>query len=421
MSEEGILKLTVKSLSSPSKPFEVEIQEDETVESLVVCIFSMRPDLGEELRIVHKQRALKPEAVLKDAGVASGDLVVVARKPPKAAQPPAPAADAAKPAEVLVASADETKPEAAPAGLLGDAEAAEAPTPPAEEVRPADASAAAPVETRPEAALATPRAEVQLAEAPVPAADEATPDEAPVAAAGEVEPEAALAAPTSEAKLADAPAPAAEEAKPAEDVDVAGLAALPEDGPPSVAILELAQRFEAGLGDAHPGEVAAALRRAAARVEVLETNLTEFGRGLQLTHMLSGQLLQGFSGLSRDASQARSPVGDGGHEEEAPRSFLVKKGDSELHEQYRLAATVRPSGLVRQTSGGSSNSGALSTASTPMTKEEMDRARRARLEMLEGQQAEKRRKLDEGVSKSRAREAMFNPMQPGPSKPLGKF
>jgi len=417
MSEEGILKLTVKSLSSPSKPFEVEIQEDETVESLVVCIFSMRPDLGEELRIVHKQRALKPEAVLKDAGVVSGDLVVAARAP-KAFQPPARAADAAEPAEVPAASADK----AAPVDPFEYAKAAEAPTPPAEESKPADAPAAATEEAKPEAALLTPTAEVQPAEAPVPAADEATPAEAPAAAAEEVNPEAALAAPTNEAKPADDPAPAAEEAKPAEDVRADGLAGLPEDGPPSVTILELAQRFEAGLGDAHPGDVAAALRRAAARVEALESNLSEFGRALQLTHMLSGQVLQGFSGVSGDASQARSPVGGGGREEEeAPRSFLVKKGDSELHEQYRLAATVRPSGLVRQTSGGSSNSGALSTASTPMTKEEMDRARRARLEMLEGQQAEKRRKLDEGVSKSRAREAMFNPMQPGPSKPLGKF
>lgn len=177
------------------------------------------------------------------------------------------------------------------------------------------------------------------------------------------------------------------------------------------------------MGDAHPGEVAAALRRAAARVEALEGNLSEFGRALQLTHMLSGQVLQGFGGLSGDATQARSPVGGGGgREEEAPRSFLVKKGDAELQEEHRKAAAMRPSGLTRQTSGGSSsNGGALSTASTPMTKDEMDKARKARLEMLEAQQAEKKREIEEGESKSRAREAMFNPIQPGPSKPLGKF
>jgi outer membrane biosynthesis protein TonB len=421
MAGESVLKLTVKSLSNPSDSFEVEISEDETVDSLVVCIFSMRPDLGEELRIVHKQRQLKPEAVLKDAGVVSGDLVVAARMPSKAAQPQPPAADAAKPAEVPVAAADEAKPEAAPADPVEDAKAVETPTPPAEEAKTAEAPAAAPEEAKPEVALATPMAEVQPVEAPVPAADEATPAEAPAAAAEEVKPEATLAAPTNEAKPADAPAPAAEEAKPAEDMDTAGLAALPEDGPPSATILELARRLETGQGDAHPGEVVAALRRAAARVEALEGNLSEFGRALQLTHMLSGQVLQGFGGLSGDASQARSPVGGGGREEEAPKSFLVKKGDAELQEQHRLAAAMRPSGLTRQTSGGSSNGGALSTASTPMTKDEMDKARKARLEMLEAQQAEKKREMEEGESKSRAREAMFNPIQPGPSKPLGKF
>jgi len=416
MSEEGILKLTVKSLSNPSDSFEVEISEDETVESLVVCIFSVRPDLGEELRIVHRQRILKTETVLKDAGVLSGDLVVAARAA-KAAWPPAPAADAAKQAEVPAASADEAKPGAAPAAEPPkDAKAVEAPTPPAEEVKPA----AAPEQAEPEAALATPTAEVQPAEAPLPAADEATPAEALATAAEEAKLEVSLAAPTTEATPADA-AEEAKQAKQAQDADAAGMAALPEEGPPSASILELARRLEAGLGDAHPGEVAAALRRAAARVEALEGSLSEFGRALQLTHMLSGQVLQGFGGLSGDAGQARPPGGGGGREEEAPRSFLVKKGDAELQEQHRQAAAVRPSGLSRQTSGGSSGGGALSTAGTPMTKEEMDRARKARLEMLEAQQAEKKREKEEGESKSRAREAMFNPLPPGPSKPLGKF
>jgi len=101
--------------------------------------------------------------------------------------------------------------------------------------------------------------------------------------------------------------------------------------------------------------------------------------------------------------------------------LVMKWGTHELDTEHRLAAAVRPSGLSRQTSGGSSNGGALSPASAPLTKDEMDKARRARLEMLEAQQAEKKREMEEGVSKSRAREAMFNPIQPGPSKRLGEF
>jgi len=72
--------------------FPVEIEDDETVESLAVLIISVKPELGEEdlPRLVHKGKVLKHDQVIKDLGVQSGDFIVaVASAKPQAAAAPA--------------------------------------------------------------------------------------------------------------------------------------------------------------------------------------------------------------------------------------------------------------------------------------------------------------------------------------------
>lgn len=385
MSEDGVLKLTVRSLSASDDSFEVEIPDDETVEALVVIIYSLRPDLGEELRICHKQRALKPEAVLKDVGVCSGDMVVVARKPKstKSAAPEGTAAFAPAPRT----SAEDTPAQPALVAALATGARVEACLPrqcPASYWRALHAS--------------FPAARAKAAALPVaPAPTEA-------------------ASPTQQAPLPDAPLDEGAEAKGSD-----GLSSLPEQGAPSATLLELAERIDAGLADAHPGELAAVLRRVAGKVKALEGGLGEMGHMMEMMHMLSGRALQAFGGSDEGGGVPRAQGGQQ-TKEEVPRSFMVKKGDADIHEQHRLAASQRPSHLVRQTSGGSPASGCtLSSGSTPMSKEEMDKARRARLERLEAQQAEKKKEQEEADLKAKSRDAMLNSFRVGPAKPLGKF
>lgn len=385
MSEEGVLKLTVRSLSASDDSFEVEIPEDETVESLVVIIYSLRPDLGEELRICHKQRALNPEAVLKDAGVCSGDLVVAARRPKSTKS-------AAQESSAAFAPAPRTPPEDTPA--QSTPVAAVAAGAPAEGCLPGQC----------------PSSYWRALHARFPGTI------AKAAASPAVRAPTEAAPPTQEAPLADAPLDQGAEAKGND-----GLSSLPEQGAPSATLLELAERVDAGLGDAHPGELAAVLRRTAGRVKALEGGLGEMGHMMEMLHMLSGRALQAFGG-NDDGSGVPRAQGAQQREEEAPRSFLVKKGDADIHEQHRLAASQRPSHLVRQTSGGSSASGCtLASGAAPMSKEEMDKARRARLERLEAQQAEKKKEQEEADLKAKSREAMYNSFSVGPAKPLGKF
>lgn len=388
MAEDGVLTLTVKSLSGQGDAFEVDVPESETVEALVVIIFSLRPDLGEELRVCHRQRALKPEAVLKDAGVRSGDVVVVARRPK------AKAADEAAPDAAAVAAA-------APAAAASpEAEAQEEACLPGQcppsywealhSRFPSGRPAAEPAFSPP--ARSHP---AQLAAAPAEPAGLAPPaEEAAAGAAGE------------------------EEAK-----DRSGLSEVPEEVPPSVTLEHLAERFEAGLADAHPGELAALLRRTALRVRSLEGGLGEMGQVMEMMHILSGRALHAFGAQTGGEEQGGIPrmQAPRQQQEEVPRSFMVKKGDADVQEMHRAAAAQRPSQLARQTSGGSSAGGTLSHASTPMSKEEMDKARRARLMQLEQQQAEKVKEQEEAEAKAKAREAMLNSFQVGPAKPLGKF
>lgn len=158
-----------------------------------------------------------------------------------------------------------------------------------------------------------------------------------------------------------------------------------EEMTPAAAVLELAKYLEGGSLDGHPATIVAALKTIAARVELLEGNFAEASQALMLLNHLSARALQGLG--AGGGGLAGLTGGNGSaQEEEAPRSFLVKKGDSDLQELHR-----QPPMLKRGTSGG----GVLSSASTPTSKEDMEKARKARLDMLEAQQASKKRELEE--------------------------
>ncbi|CAE7910264.1 Wdr35 [Symbiodinium sp. KB8] len=100
-------------------------------------------------------------------------------------------------------------------------------------------------------------------------------------------------------------------------------------------------------------------------------------------------------------------------EEEENKSFLMKKGDAELSEIHRQAQ------LPRTEAGSVTGSGVLSSGH--MTKEEMDRARRAHAEQLQSEHGKKQRELQEAEQKARSRDALFErgPFT-GPAKMIGK-
>jgi len=160
------------------------------------------------------------------------------------------------------------------------------------------------------------------------------------------------------------------------------LASLTEEGAPSAILEELANVL-AGLADAHPAQMQTArvemvdlLRRISSRVQAVETECGEMRSMFEIMHMLSGRALQASGGLGGDeGGPLRLRKAAQSEEEETTRSFMVKKGDAELQEQHRLAASQRPSQLTRQTSPGNPTGGTLSTASSPMSKEDMDKAR----------------------------------------------
>eukprot|EP00441_Pelagodinium_beii_P044219 CAMPEP_0197627324 /NCGR_PEP_ID=MMETSP1338-20131121/5969_1 /TAXON_ID=43686 ORGANISM="Pelagodinium beii, Strain RCC1491" /NCGR_SAMPLE_ID=MMETSP1338 /ASSEMBLY_ACC=CAM_ASM_000754 /LENGTH=279 /DNA_ID=CAMNT_0043198015 /DNA_START=27 /DNA_END=862 /DNA_ORIENTATION=+ len=267
-----------------SNSFPVEISETETVEALGIVIFSMHPELGEELRVVHKGRVLKSEEVLSEAGLKSGDSVAVARK-------------------VFQPSARTSAPE----------------------------PMAVEEETAQHEEIASKAAE----EGQVDVEMDCAPEAPQICVDGE----------------ASAPA------QPSTPSKFEGLGELPV----SVAVQTLIQNLESG-SDAHPAELIQALHSIATRVEGLEASLGESTQALMLMNHLSARALQGLSGMPGVSQKS---------EEEAPgRSFLMKKGDADIHEAHQKALQQRP----RTPSSGTATSGTLSTGATPMTKEEMDKA-----------------------------------------------
>jgi len=268
------------------------------------------------------------------------------------------------------------------------------------ETQAAPTAAAAETELAEAAPPTAAAAETELEEAAPPTQD--APANAPAEAATEAPAEVEVAAKVAEAGPAAAePGSAAQQEHEEEEVT------------PDV-LLAFARRLETGEADAHPAELARLLRRTAARMQVFDSTVGEAGHALQLVNHLSATVLR-----SMNASLQGLPSQGQDTHQEATKSFLIKKGDADVQEAHRLAALQRPS-----TGGGSVNShsgGVLSSSSTPMTREAMDRARQARLQKLEQQQADKKKEQEDAAAKSRAKESMFDKPFVGPTRPLGKF
>jgi len=157
------------------------------------------------------------------------------------------------------------------------------------------------------------------------------------------------------------------------------------------------------------------LRQAAARMKALETQVGEFGHSIQQLHSLSGRTLAvlGTLGVNPDgAAGEMSTV----FAEEPSQSYMQKKASQETQEIHQATEQRRPAAVLE---------GVTATLSTTeKTKEEMELARKARLDRLEAQQAEKKKQHDAAAMKSEAatksHRAMFS-TQVGPTKQLGQL
>lgn len=419
-----VMELTVKV--SVSDSFKVEIEDDETVEALSVVIFSVRPDLGDELRLVHKGRVLKNEAVVTNSGLKSGDIVVVAKLPtaapvaeakqaePAAAEPAAAEHSAAQPAaaeSVAAESAAEPAQVVAPAAATA-AEAAAAEASPAteaqedqDEQRKEEAAAPSPPKFDP-----PPRAAAEAAATAAAIGAPSTRAEAEKDGAAGGENAASAASVTGEVEAAEALAAAAE------DVAEAEINATSEAG-----LLELAARLERGGPPPSPEKLAAAMRQAAQKMAAVDQAFVTLANAMQVVHVMSAKSLQqamstisGAPGVEGPGSEHASSDGHPAFQQESTRSFLIKKGDVDVQELHRSVSSG--SGRDHASIGGS---GVLSSSTAPLTREEMDKARNARLAKLEAQQAEKQKEKEEAEEKGRAREALSNRHLVGPAKQLG--
>jgi hypothetical protein len=398
----------------PADVFELEIEDTETVEALAVVIFSMRPDLGEDLRLVHRGRLLKKEDELRKCSIQSGDFVAVARMP-KAGQPSEPSRAAAEAAAMPSNSKDESGngfskgyPNSGPSDAVAQEDTPQeerfVDDKPGEEPCPMTEK-----DSHQESHSAQPDVEMQcttdVAQADKPAAESNPtlenylPQESPC-----VSPDVEMQSTPNEQSGNHE----GDEAS----ADKPEVLSQLEEMTPGAALLELAKSLENGTLDSHPAMLVATLKSIAARVESLEGNFAEASQALMLLNHLSARALQGLGAGGGGGLAGLMGSNGSAQEEEAPRSFLVKKGDSELQELHR-----QPPVLKRGSSGG----GVLSSASTPMSKEDMDKARKARLDRLEEQQASKKRELEEAEERSKSREAMFNRPFVGSAKPLGRF
>lgn len=71
------ITITVRSISEGCFP--VDVDDDETVEDLEILVFSLKPELGDGLRLVHRGKILKDHQVLRELGIQPGDNVAVAK------------------------------------------------------------------------------------------------------------------------------------------------------------------------------------------------------------------------------------------------------------------------------------------------------------------------------------------------------
>lgn len=372
---QTLAPMQLKIKASATDMFDVDIEPDETVETLGIVIFSTRPDMGEELIICHKGRPLKNEVTLSAAGMVEGDVIAVAKKKkkeaPAAAETPA-AADAPAPAQ-----AADAQPAAAPADDLPKFD------PPA---RGDDG----------EPKKKSPR--LDAASDPSPAV------EAPAAAAAETAalPEAATDKPA-EAATDEQSADAAP-GSPGKEQPSPSTPSYPQvDATTSAGLLAFASLIEGETGPPPHFQLAELMRDAAQRMNNLENTVKELAQGMQMVNMISATTLRGLGASEGDggSSPTSKPA-----DEEGSRSFLIKKGDTDLQEKH--AASSAP--MYRQVSGGATGGS--------QSKEDMQKARQARLAALEKAQADKQKEKDDANERHRAREAMFNRRDEGKSKPL---
>lgn len=421
--------ITLTARLTAADTFPVEIEDDDNVESLSVIIYSLRPELGEDMRLVHKGRLLKAEHVLGQVGIQDGDAIAVAKAPaasPKNTASPTVISMESDGISVASTAAPTSSPPATPATTspcvveapetqtaspVCVVEAAGASEPVVQPTGASEKQEAERVKPDPDAkAKPQPPTHQQskgdVEEAPAPAASDKPAEENSVASQPE-KPSALSDEPAKEASSSDEPA------KEAFDIDASSAAGL----------RALADFLEGG-GPVPPAEkLAAAMREAASKLAALENVAQEFGQALHIVNMISANSLrsalnpeQAEGGSSKSVLDSLSAAQE---KQEDTRSFLHKKGDSDLHELHRAAAQP----LARQTSGGSGISGSGSCGSPtskPMTKEEMDKARQARLAVLEAKQAEKKKEKEEAEERAKSREALFNQPFAGAPKPLGQ-
>lgn len=394
--------VTLQVRVTGSEPFEAEIEDDETVESLAVIIYSIHPSLGEELRIIHKGRLLRPEQVLSEVGVKSGDAIAVARKAAAApnASPPVVEQASEQPEEqVALASSQD------PSGVGAITDAMTGGADHQEEV-PADAAAVA-KEAQEEAVTSVSVADITVDVSAATASGDQAEAKADVAADAPIADASPIAESSEEAKASSAEADQAASTRvPAVNVDLSTAEGL----------LAYARMLEMDNDEAPPAHVvAAAARVASSRISALEEVINNFSQALQMVNMVSAHSLRsvGAGGESQGSDDpTRGLSSPKAREEEPSKSFLLKKGDSDVQEKYKAS-------LERTVSGSSTSGGVLSDSKT-LTKEEMQQAREARLAVLEAKQDEKKKEQEEADEKTKAREAMFNRQFVGPSKPLGK-
>jgi hypothetical protein len=389
---------------------EVEIEDDETIEALCVVVYSVKPDLGEDFKLLKSGKILKQDAVLSAIGIKNGDQLLLAKTAAKTTivseTPPL----------------ESTSPSAAkatfdpPPRLPGDehpaysnGEISRSPPSKCPRLDEGSMDVEAPLEKAQIEQLPASGEIVQ--ESPVQPSINSVSHEL-------VEPSAKLEASASE----DLPPSTTQQDKPIAAISETNeqqqseQPATPEPIPiqvdaTSAGLTAFATSLENGGPVPSPAQLAGIMRDSASRMRVLEEAVKEFSQALQMVNVISATGLRGGMGeLGIDTSPKSQ-------QEEGGRSFLIKKGDADLQELHQKAASATP---MARTTSGTTGGGALSTSSVPLTKEEMDKARQARLAKLEAMQQEKAKEKAEADEKSRARDAMFSRRSDPPGRPLGK-
>lgn len=181
---------------------------------------------------------------------------------------------------------------------------------------------------------------------------------------------------------------------------------------------------------------AESLRETAKKIRQLEATAMHFAQTLQVVQMVVARSgIPGMGGESEGfGASPGSPTGGfpfaRSQPEENTKSYLFKRGEQREEEAEPQAARtvsfVGSSGTASSPTGSSGTPNSLTGSSGPMTcggsgsagqtmsREEMDKQRKERLQRLESQQAEAKKEKDAMEAKARARDAMFN--AEGPKK-----